>query len=347
VKRELTNKYLSLFCTEMATAFQAGIAPEKCIRVLLVGADKDEKMVFESLLIELETGAPLSIALDKSGYFSEYMIRVTEAGEKTGRIVDAMKSLAKYYEMLDRFTVTVKNAMFLPTVLLATMTVVIIILLTQVLPIFNGVFARLGSRMSPLAEKFMRFGEWLAGLSSVFAVIFSVFCFIVILLKLFPQVRFRLIGGLKQKWGGRGILGEVASYHFLSIVTLSLESGMDIDRVIGLASTVSGGTIVTDKKNAECAKRIREGATIAEAMGDAGILTLRETQMLAFGIQGGVTDTTMAEIVRRKEQNLLDTINHLLSRIEPALIVTISVLVGVILLSVMLPLMGIMNSIGG
>ena len=347
MKRELTNKYLSLFCTEMATAFQAGIAPEKCVRVLLVGADKDEKLVLESLLVELETGNPLSIALDKSGYFSEYMTRVTEAGEKTGRIVDAMKSLAKYYEMLDRFTVAVKNAMFLPIILLATMTVVIIILLTQVLPIFSDVFARLGSRMSPLAEKFMRFGEWLTGLSSIIAITFSAICLIAILLKIFPKVRFWLLNGLKQKWGGNGILGDVASYHFLSIVMLSLESGMDIERIIGLASAVSGGTKTTDQKNAECARLLREGATIAEAMGEAGILNLRETQMLAFGIQGGVTDTTMAEIVRRKEQYLMDKINHLLNRIEPALIVTISVLVGVILLSVMLPLMGIMNSIGG
>ena len=346
MKSELTNKYLSLFTTEMAAAFQAGINPGKAIRVLLGSADKDEKIVFESLLCELDDGAPLSKALEKSGYFSEHMIRVTEAGEKTGRIVDAMKSLAKYYEMLDRFTVSVKSALFFPVILLATMLVVVILMITQVLPIFNDVFGRLGNRMSPLAVSFMRFGEWLNSISIIITLVFGAIFVLVLLLKIFPVARTWLRKSLWQKWGGRGLLGEIASYHFLSVMTLSITSGMDIERVIELASNVSGGTKAVDERNAECAKRLRQGATIAEAMGDAGILTLRETQLLSFGVQGGITDQTMAEIVRRKEQGLLDAINSAISRIEPVLIVTISALVGVILLSVMLPLMGIMNSLG-
>ena len=346
MKRELTAKYLSLFCTELATAFHAGISPAKCVRILLTGADKDEKLVLESLLVELDNGKPLSKALNESGYFSEYMVNVIEAGEKTGRIADVMKSLAKYYEMLDRFNITIKSALFFPIILLATMSVVMIIMVTRVLPIFHDVLGRLGNRLSPLAVSFMRFGEWLNSFSTVLIFIFGFIFVIAMILKFFPQLRSYFANKIRLMLGGYGIFGEMSSYHFLSIMTLALESGMDIEKVVGLASNVSGGTKAADQKNRECAKRLREGATIAEAMGDAGILTRRETQMLSFGIQGGVSDQTMAEISRRKEQNLLDRINRTVSYIEPVLIITISLLVGIILLSVMLPLMGIMNSMG-
>ena len=347
MKKKLTPAFLSVFCMEMAVLFHAGIPLIDGVRALLADADKNRRLVLESLLGELVKKAPLSSALNNSGYFPGHMVGVVAAGEKTGRTVEMLKSLEKYYDRLDRLAVTVKNAVFFPLLLLAIMVGVVIILITRVLPIFNDVYARHGSRMPPMATSFMRFGQWLVGASAIIAALFFVIFVFALLMWLLPRMRSGVFSAAKNRLGGSGIIGELASYHFISMMTLSVESGVKLKEAVELASNVSGGIPAVDKKNAVCARLLHDGADLAKAMGEAGILTAGEAQMLGFGILGGLTDTMLAEISNRKERYLLDRINRIVGRIEPAIIITISVMVGVILLSVMAPLMGIMSSIGG
>ena len=346
MKRALTSAYLSMFCAELSVIFRSGIALGDGVRVLLADADKDGKVVLQSLLDELSKGKPFSAAIENSGYFPTHMIGVVKAGEKTGRTVEMLKALSEYYDRLDRLSVTLKNAVFFPLVLIAVIIGVILILITQVLPIFNDVFGRHGARMSSLADSFMRFGQWLSGASLIIAVVLCVLLAAALILRLVPSIRAGAAKMLRDRFGGFGIFGEMASYHFLSVMTLSVESGLKIKEAVELASAVSGGAKAIDKKNTECLKLIGEGATLADAMGGAGILTPREAQMLNFGARGGETDLTMEEITRRKERNLLERINRAISRVEPALIILISVIVGIVLLSVMAPLLGILSSIG-
>jgi type IV pilus assembly protein PilC len=68
--------------------------------------------------------------------------------------------------------------------------------------------------------------------------------------------------------------------------------------------------------------------------------------MLSIGSRSGKADEAMAEIARRSDLDVRDNIDRIVGRIEPTLVIISSVVVGVILLSVMLPLMGIMTSIG-
>jgi len=347
VKSKLTSAYLSAFCMEMTLIVQAGIPPVDGVRELLNEADKNGKIVLQSLLAQLEKKAPLSSALHDSGYFPEHMVGVVAAGEKTGRVIEVLKSLGEYYNRLDRLTVTVKNAVFFPFILLAIMVGIVVILITQVLPIFSGVFGSHGERMSSLASTFMRFGQWLSGASAVIAAVFAVILIITAILWIFPKIRARALGVIKKMSTGRGLLTDLASYHFMSVMVISLESGIKTKDAMALASAVSGGTPALDKRNKKCAELIQEGAQLAAAMRECGILSAKEAQLLSFGARGGMTDSTLAQIADRKERYLIDKINSIVGRIEPALVITISVMVGVILLSVMAPLMGIMSSIGG
>ena len=346
MKKKLTNAYLSIFCTEMAVIYKAGISPGDGVRVLLHDADSDSELALNSLLEELSKRAPLSVAMDKCGYFPSHMIGVVKAGEMTGRAVEMLTALAEYYDRLDRLALTVKNAVFFPLILLAMMVGVVLVLITQVLPIFNDVFGRHGSRMSGTAVALMRFGEGISAAATVIAIFFGILLLLGLLLWLLVPFREYVFATLKNKMGGRGLIAEMASYHFVSVISLSMESCMKAKDAVELASFVSGGTQKVDARNEDCAKRLSEGRTLAEAMGGAGILTKREAQMLEFGARGGTTDATLAEITRRKERHMLDRIDALTGKIEPSLIIIISLIVGIVLLSVMAPLMGIMNSIG-
>jgi len=307
---------------------------------------KDGKAVLQTLLDSVEMGEPFSVALKNSGVFPRYMVHMIEIGEKTGRIVETLKALSEYYERQVRLSVTIKNSILYPAILLVLMIAVVLVLIVQVLPIFNEVFARLGTQMSPLATTLMHFGEWLGGAAVTIAAIFAAIFVIILLIALFPKLRITLASAFSNKFGNSGILGKIASSRFIYAMRLAMASGLDTNDAIDLAANVSGGSKIIDKKHKFCSELISEGKPLHEALMGCGILTVQDGKMLSIGTRSGKADEAMGEIARRSDLDVQDSMDRLVGRIEPALVIISSIIVGVILLSVMLPLMGIMTSLG-
>ena len=346
-KRVLTNTYLSMLCSELAMLLDAGLTVSDSVHVLMDDEPgKEGKAVLKALLDNLEMGEQLSSSLKNTEVFPEYMVHMIEVGERTGRIVETLKALSEYYERQVRLSVTIKNSVMYPAILLVLMIVVVLVLIVQVLPIFNDVFARLGTQMSPLATALMNFGSWLGDAAVVIAAIFAVLFIIVILIAALPNLRHALSKAFTNKFGSSGILGKIASYRFIYAMRLSMASGLDTADSIDLAAAVSGGSKAIDEKHNRCNELIGEGKPLHEALTGAGILSGQDGKMLSIGTRSGKADQAMAEIARRSDLDVQDNLDRIVGRIEPTLVIISSIIVGVILLSVMLPLMGIMTAIG-
>lgn len=346
-QKTLTNSYLSLLSEELAMLLDAGLTMSDSIQILHENEPgKDGKAVMQILIDELAAGATFAQALRNSKMFPRYMSQMVETGERTGRLVETLKALSDYYERQIRLSVMIKNSVMYPTILLVLMIAVVLILVVQVLPIFNDVFGRLGTQMSPLAIALMDFGQWLGGASIAIAVVFFVLFLAVLIGALMPNVRKRVFRAFANRWGGRGVFGKIASSRFVFAMTLAMASGLDTADAIDIAGAVSGGTRAVDDKHKKCVQLINSGKPLHEALTEADILSLQDGKMLSIGSRSGKADVAMAEIARRSDIEVTDSIDRIVSRIEPTLVIISSVIVGVILLSVMLPLMGIMTAIG-
>jgi len=343
----LNNTYLSMLCSELAMLLDAGLTVSDSLQILQEDEPtKEGKAIMQSIIERLEMGDPFSMALQKTGHYPRYMVHMVEIGEKTGRGVETLKALSEYYDRQVRLSATIKSSVMYPAILLILMIVVVLILIVQVLPIFNDVFSRLGTQMSPLAVSLMNFGSWLGDASIVIAAILCAIFILAILAWALPGLRKGFTKIFSNKWGNSGIFGKIASSRFVFAMTLAMASGLDMEEAIGIASNVSGGSKAVDKKHSQCADMLRAGKTLSEALCGTGILSLQDGKMLSIGSRSGKADEAMSEIARRSDINVRDAIDRVVGRIEPTLVILSSVVVGVILLSVMLPLMGIMTSIG-
>jgi type IV pilus assembly protein PilC len=344
--KALTNMYLSTLSLEFSMLLDSGIPIKYGVEMMLDDEpDKAGQAILKSLLDNLEGDVPLSDAMKKGEYFPAYMVAMIEIGEKTGRLTDTLKALAEHYERQDRLAVTIKNATLYPAVMLAMMIVVVMVLLVQVLPIFNDVFARLGAQMSPFASRLMEFGTWFRGASVVVSgVLFMIFA-IVFFIWAVPGAKQSMSAKFYKKWGGKGIFGRIAATRFVSSMALAMASGINTEESVKLAASLNKNPSVT-KKYEECILLIREGKTLPEALKEAKIISARDGRILSLGDKSGMADTAMAEIARRSDTRVQDEISNIVGKIEPTLVILTSVIVGVILLSVMLPLMGIMTTIG-
>ena len=346
-KKTLTNAYLSMLCKELGMLLDAGMTLSDSVQILHEDEPrKDGKATMQMLIDELKTGAPFSQALRNTDVFPRYMVQMVEIGERTGRLVETLNALSEYYERQIRLSVTIKNSLLYPTILLILMVVVVLILIVQVLPIFNDVFARLGTQMSPVATTLMDFGQWLGNASVVIAIIFFILFITVLVGVLLPELRKRVFMAFADKWGDRGIFGKIASSRFVFAMTLAMASGLDTADAIDIAADVSGGTKAVDEKHKKCVNLINVGKPLHEALIGADILSLQDGKMLSIGGRSGKADIAMAEIARRSDIEVRNSIDRIVGKIEPTLVIISSVIVGIILLSVMLPLMGIMTAIG-
>jgi type IV pilus assembly protein PilC len=336
-----------MLCTEYAMLFQSGITSSDGTMMMLDDeTDKDRRRILQKLLETLDKGMSLSDALKESGNFPSYLVTMIGIGEKTGRLPETLTSLSEHYDRKERLTAAVKNATLYPAILLVMMVAVVLILVIQVLPIFNDVFARLGTQMSPMASRLMQFGNWLKAVSTGIALVFGVLFFIAILFWLIPELREGLTNAFKNRMGNRGIFKKIASAHFISGITLTLASGLDIERALEMAVSISGDAKAVKEHQEKCAQMLNEGKPLSSALRDSGIISARDARVLAIAERSGMSDAVMGDIAKRSERTVQDEINKIVGRIEPTLVVVTSVIIGVILLSVMLPMMGIMTSIG-
>jgi len=336
-----------MLCSELAMLLDAGLTISDSIQILQDDeAGKDGKAIMQVLIDALERGEPFSAALNSSGLFPRYMVHMVEIGEKTGRLVQTLIALSEYYERQVRLSVTIKSSVMYPAILLVLMVVVVLILIVQVLPIFNDVFNRLGTQMSPLAVSLMRFGRWLGNASMVIAIVVGAIFAVVVLASIVPRIRKGLAKWFSDRWGSRGIFGKIASSRFVFSMTLAMASGLDTAEAIDAAAAVSGGSRAVDDKHKKCMSILDSGGTLSEALCGAGILSLQDGKMLSIGSRSGKADIAMAEIARRSDLDVQDSVDRIVGKIEPTLVIISSAIVGIILLSVMLPLMSIMTAIG-
>jgi type IV pilus assembly protein PilC len=100
------------------------------------------------------------------------------------------------------------------------------------------------------------------------------------------------------------------------------------------------------KRCENCREKLLQGAELADALGETQLLTRSDCRLLTLGLRSGSVDNVMEQIASRMESDARQALEDAVSRVEPALVLVTSGLVGVILLSVMLPLMNIMTAIG-
>nr|MDD6336719.1 type II secretion system F family protein [bacterium] len=340
MKNKLGASYLGYFFMELGLLIDAGIPAGEGVGILAQGGgDSGLAGMLEAMHRQLEEGQPLSGAMRQAGRFPEYAVSMVALGEETGNLDVVLKGLSQHYEQQEQIAKAVKNAVMYPAVLLVMMAVVVVLILTRVLPIFNDVFSQMGATMSPMATVLLNLGNFLRGHGVAILSILAGVAALLIALGFVPRVR----RAVSDAFASTRLGQRIARSRFASTLSMTLYAGLDSDRALDMAAGLTRGSAI-HKKIALCKSEMAGGASLAQAIEKAGIFSPVYARMLSIGFKAGSGDAVMADIARRSTQEMEEGIDRALSRIEPAMVIVLAVVVGLILLSVMLPLMGIMSS---
>lgn len=347
MKGTLSRDAVAGLCLELSLLYHAGVTAGDALTLLAEGAEGEEKTLLAAMARRVDDGATLSAAMEESGGFPGYAVGLVAVGEQSGRTEEALAALADYYEGRARMERQLKNALLYPALLLGLMVMVIGVLLIKVLPIFNDVYAALGGRLTGVAGGLLTLGRWLdAALPFVLALL-ALAAAGVVAYAVSPTVRSRIsrLGG--ESRGEKGLSAALASARVAQAMSMALASGMTAAAAVELAGKLVGEDAPAARRRCEdCRQRLDNGERLGAAMGACGLLPPAQCRLLDTAERSGQVDAMMAHIAQRQAEEADEALEQRASRVEPALVLAASALVGVILLSVMLPLMHIMSAIG-
>ena len=343
---QLTNPEIAQICQELAILLHAGVMLGDGLSLLA----QEEGGALGELLSQIgscvDRGDTLASALRESKAFPAYVAGLVAVGERSGRTEQALRALAQYYEQQDRMERQIRSALTYPSILLLLMLVVIVVLLTQVLPVFDDVYASLGGRLTGLAGGLLLAGQALDGVMPLLCVLLAAVVAVVTAFSVSGTFRGKLLSVWRRRRGEKGVSGTLTSARFAQALAMGLSSGLPLEEAVGICADLLQDVPPVYERCKACANRLAEGGELVETLRESAMLPASACRLLALGMQSGSGDAVMAQIASRLSEEADQALSRRVAQVEPTLVLVTSLLVGVILLSVMLPLMNIMAAIG-
>jgi len=344
--RKLTDEELGAFNRELAMIMQAGILPSDAVYAMKEDCTNNRELEILGTMYEgLETGNRLWEAAESTGVFPAYMLGMLKLGETSGKLQQVCTRLAEHYERLAQITTSIRRAVTYPLIMLLLMVIVVMVLTVSVLPVFAGVYNDLGMEVSATTMALLNFGETAKWIAFAFAILTAFIGFTVMVMTAREKGR-ELVREFGAKiFGGKKLSRELAQSDLCSAAAMMLASGANYS-----AAIKGGMSVITDKRvladAQKCLKLLEEGKPFGTAVNASGLMTGLSAGLLSAGIKAGAAEAAMAEAARRYKDSADERISVTVGRVEPAIVIVLCVVVGLVLLSVMLPLTAIMNSIG-
>ena len=342
LQKKLTPIETALLCSELEMLLRGGISAHEALLLLEEGAEGEDSALFSQLATEVGAGAPLFEAMEKSGRFLHDAVEMVRIGETSGRLEDVLYALNRYYLRNERLREAARSAIAHPLLMLCLLVALVAVLLIRVLPVFAQVYLQLGATMSPFANGLLSFGQWLGKSSMIIGAVLIVATALIVLMWKRASTRSALIEFSQRFPLTRPLIFRQNSTRFCFVLALMLKSGLPFDQAAGLAQPLF------EKDTAQRIQQIVdsfEQESLSACLSKSGLFDPVDARLLQIGLRVGKLDTAMEELAQRSEIKVDEMFSKLVGTIEPVMVTLMGLVAGMVLLSVMLPLLGIMAAI--
>ena len=342
--KSITSEELSSFCSQVALILSAGLPLYDGMETLAETTKGTEYAdLYEAASKKVNETGSLYEALKADNRWPTYLVEMTGIGEQTGQLESVMDGLATYYGREERIRSSVVSAVTYPLVLGVMLVLIIMIMLWKVLPVFQRVLNSMGVEMTGTGSTMMKLGStigWVVLALVGIVVVAVVVC--VILMK--TSMRDKVMNFLRKLFPPiRNISMKLSSSRVASVLSMMLRSGFPTGEALRLMPSILSDSEASERVRG-ISKDLENGASFADAMENSKLFDGLHNRMIRMGVAAGREDQVMSTIAEIYEEQVENGISSLVAIIEPTLIALLSIVIGAILLSVMLPMAGILSS---
>ena len=345
-RRKMDHEALGVFCRCLGQMYHAGIGAGDAFALMAEdAASAADRELLQEMVRLADGGLSAARIFHKTEAFPPYLCSLMLVGERVGRSEDTLNALADYYDRRAALERQVKHTLLYPLMLLAVLLAVIFVLLVWVLPVFDEVYARLGSGLTGVAGGLLSLGVLLRRCMPVLGVLAALLVCFAVAVSAAPALRERGLAAWRAVCGGRGVGRQIGTARFLQALAMGVCGGLTEREAAALAAELAGSRAMQERC-AACLNLLDGGANLSAALRETELLSAAQCRLLETGTRAGNGAQVLEQIACKAMEESEDALERVAGRIEPAVVMVMSLLVGAILLSVMLPLMHIMTAIG-
>ena len=345
--KKVKPKSLQVFSRQFATMIEAGLNVVTAL-VILEEQTEDKKLakVITELRADVEGGLLLSEAMARHPrIFSRLFISMVEAGEAAGILDVVLDRVAFQIEKETRIKRRVKGAMMYPLMVMGFATLVLIGMLMFLVPIFVDIFAELGGDLPMLTQIVVNLSDILRNYYFIVFPVMGAMIYGFFRLKKTDRGR-RVWDAFRMRipFGVGAIVVKVGMARFSRTLSTLVAAGVDIIRSLEITGSTAGNSLIEDA-TAVVRERVHQGVPIAIPLEDEKIFPPMVSQMVRVGEETGELEKMLAKIADFYEDEVDSSIATLTSVIEPLMMIGVGMVVGVIIISMYMPMFKLLTLI--
>ena len=323
-----------LFYRQLALLLGSGIDILTSLELLQEQTSSRQLMMaLGEVISELRGGSQLSAALHKHPkLFSETSCRLLHIGEETGNFESTLQHLADHIEKEMVATKGVKGALMYPLIAGVLTVVVVIVLITFVLPAFGELYDSLGAELPAITQILIDAGNMFKS--------YGIYIFMVVVVAIALGLSYARSPAGKRRWDRlilrMPLVGRVSHLKELARacrnISLLFQAGIPMTEVIRLTAQASGNKVIIESFE-DVEQDMLKGEGLSRPMAKNHLFLPLMVQMVRIGEETGNLDSNLQAVAQNYEIEADDKLKSLIGLIQPAMTITIGLVVGLIALS--------------
>ncbi len=342
-KNKLSQKDIGLFTGELATLLESGLPLDKSLLVLMDLTEDHELLtkLIAKVLEKVKSGASLADALElQAGIFTKFYLNMIRAGEAGGSLGEVLTRLSEYLESSQELKDTVSTALIYPAILLVMSLASLFIMLTFVVPQFTEMFESAGKALPVSTQIVVGLAEWLQ--SYWWALLGATFGISTYMkMQLADPIRKKVWDGrfLKLPLFGTILLNKETANISRTLGTL-LGNGVSIISALVIVRETVDNLVVADAI-ADTEEQLKQGRHMSDALLEKGLFPKMAMQMIKMGEETGRLEEMLLRVATIYDKQLRVAIQRMLAFLEPALIITLGLMIAGIIVSILLAILSV------
>lgn len=337
---KFTASELDFFLTQLSTFLKSGITLVESIKILSKQCKKKgQQNIYKSLIYELTMGENFSDALQKQGnIFPRLLINMIKTSELTGDLPETLDDMADYYREIEKTRKQMMSALTYPLVVLVFAIAVLVYIMVLVVPQFVDIYGSLGTTLPPITIAILNVSNFLK--KNLLMLGIGLLVFIIIFVILFKTIKvFKTV--VQTILMNIPIIGKIIIYNEITMFTKTFASLLNhnvyITDCMEVLSKITNNEVYK-MLIFDTITNLARGEAISNSFKNHWAFPVIAYEMILTGEKTGQLGPMMDKVANYYQEQHKNAVNQIKAFIEPVMIIVLAVIVGVVLLSVVLPM---------
>lgn len=343
------TKDLIFMLAQLSTYLKAGIPLADSVKILTrqFQKNKNYKKILDGVFYDLSVGKSFSEALEKQGdAFPRLLINMIKTAEMTGELPETLDDMEEYYTESEATRKAMVSAMMYPVIIFIVAIAVGLFIMLYVVPRFVEIYESMDQAQIPGITLFVL---WLSDFLSNYAILIGIVVIVILIIIIYLYRNVKSVRSSLQ-WFAMHIpaVGNVIIYNEVTMFTKTFASllahNVFITDTMDILSKVSNNEIYKQMIN-NAITNISKGGKVSEAFKDQWAFPIPAYEMIVTGEKTGQLPEMMEKVAAYYQDLHKNAVSRIKTFIEPVMIILLTVMVGVIVLSIVVPMFNMYSTI--